>query len=108
MSNYILLPVIGLAMLIIAALISNSIKFETGSNPKDPRKRKIVFWTFFVLNPVVGYIVSFFLMAPEKGIARTQHLDSLGLAVGIGIITYLLIGFGLSKIMKTSKIGTWF
>ena len=34
MNNYILLPVVGVGMLLIAALISNMIKFEGGANPK--------------------------------------------------------------------------
>ena len=48
MNNYILLPVVGVGMLLIAALISNIIKFEGGANPKDAGKRKVVFWLFFL------------------------------------------------------------
>ena len=107
MNNYILLPVVGVGMLLIAALISNIIKYEGGANPKDPRKRKVVFWLFFVLNPVLTYAVGL-MTSPASGIAKTKHMDSLPLGLGIGVVVYLLLGFILSKVMKTSKVGNWF
>lgn len=107
MNNYILLPIIGLGVLLVAALISNMIKYEGGANPKDPRKRKIVFWLFFVLNPLIAYSVGL-AMSPDAGIAKTQHMQSLPVGLGIGVVVYLLLGFILSKVMKTSKVGNWF
>ena len=68
MNNYILLPIVGVGMLLIAALISNMIKFEGGANPKDAGKRKVVFWLFFLLNPGVAYAV---------GLLTSPHRESL-------------------------------
>lgn len=107
MNNYILLPVVGIGMLLIAALISNIIKFEGGANPKDAGKRKVVFWLFFLLNPGVAYAVGL-LTSPASGIAKTKHMDSLPIGLAIGVVVYLLIGFIVSKAMKTSKVGHWF
>jgi len=107
MNNYILLPIIGIAMLLIAALISNIIKYEGGANPKDPKKRKVVFWLFFFLNPAVTYAIGL-LTSPESGIAKTKHMDSLPIGLAIGVVVYLLVGFVISKVMKNSKVGHWF
>lgn len=107
MNNYILLPIIGIAMLLLAALISNIIKFEGGASPKDPGKRRFVFWLFFLLNPGVAYAVGL-LTSPESGIKKTQHMESLPVGLAIGVVVYLLVGFVISKVMKTSKVGHWF
>ena len=40
MNNYRLLPMVGVGILLMAALISNMIKFEGGANPKDAGKEK--------------------------------------------------------------------
>lgn len=107
MNNYILLPLVGIVMLLIAALISNLIKFEGGANPKDPKKRKGIFWLLFLLNPGVAYAVGI-LTSPASGIAKTKHMDSLPIGLVIGVVVYLLVGFVISKVMKTSKLGHWF
>lgn len=107
MNNYILLPIIGIVMLLLAILISNAIKFQGGSNPKDPMKRKVAFWLLFVINPAVSYAVGL-LMSPASGIAKTKHMDSLPIGIAIGVVVYLVLGIVLSKAMKTSKIGNWF
>jgi len=107
MNNYILLPVVGVGMLLIAALISNMIKFEAGANPKDPKKRKGIFWLLFLLNPGVTYAVGI-LTSPASGIAKTKHMESLPIGLVIGVVVYLLVGFVISKVMKTSKLGHWF
>jgi sulfoxide reductase heme-binding subunit YedZ len=107
MNNYILLPIIGVAMLLIAAGISNLIKYQGGSNPKDPAKRRLTFWILFLLNPVLAYGVGL-LTCPESGIAKSKHMDSLPIGILIGAVIYLVLGFIASKTMKTSKIGNWF
>ena len=94
-------------MLLLAALISNIIKYEGGSKPKDPGKRKLVFWLFFALNPIIAYSLGL-MMSPESGIAKTKHMDSLPLGLAIGVVLYLIAGFILSKVLKTSKVGHWF
>jgi methionine sulfoxide reductase heme-binding subunit len=107
MNNYILLPIVGIAMLLLAALISNLIKYQGGSNPKDPAKRKLTFWLLFLINPGVSYAVGL-LTSPGSGIAKTKHMDSLPIGIVIGVVVYLVLGIALSKLMKTSKIGNWF
>lgn len=94
-------------MLLLAILISNAIKFEGGSKPKDSGKRKLVFWLFFLLNPGVSYAVGL-LMSPASGIAKTKHMDTLPIGLAIGVVVYLVLGVTISKLMKKSKVGNWF
>ena len=58
MTTYIISVIFAAAMILIAALISIAIQYEGGSNPKDPKKRKIWFWVIAVINPIVNFLLS--------------------------------------------------
>jgi sulfoxide reductase heme-binding subunit YedZ len=108
MSTYILSVIFAAVVLLLAALISNLIQFEGGSNPKDPGKRKMWFWIFAVLNPVIFYVVAAFVMAPSNRRELEAWNDSLPIAVGVGFVVYIVLGFVLSKVFKNGKLGNWF
>ena len=108
MSTYILSVIFAAVVLLLAALISNMIQFEGGSNPKDPGKRKMWFWIFAVLNPVIFYIIAAFVMVPSNKKQSVEWNDSLPIAVGIGFVVYIVLGFVLSKVFKNGKLGNWF
>tara|TARA_B110000285_G_C15004563_1_gene553144 strand:+ start:111 stop:446 length:336 start_codon:yes stop_codon:yes gene_type:complete len=97
--------------ILLAAVVSASIKFEGGSNPKDPAKRRIVFWIFAVINPVVAYALMAFAFMPSKNadiVKYDEYNDSIMIAIGAGFVAYILIGFILSKLFKHGKLGHWF
>lgn len=108
MSTYILSIIFAAAVLLLAALISNIIQFEGGSNPKDPGKRKMWFWIFAVLNPIIFYSIAAFVLAPSNRKESEQWMDSLPIATIIGFAVFIILGFVLSKIFKNGKIGNWF
>ncbi|MEN9445647.1 MAG: hypothetical protein RL728_159 [Bacteroidota bacterium] len=108
MSTYILSVIFAAVVLLLAALISNLIQFEGGSNPKDPGKRKMWFWIFAVLNPLIFYVVAAFAMEPSNRRELEQWNDSLPIAVGVGFVVYIVLGFVLSKVFKNGKLGNWF
>jgi uncharacterized membrane protein len=108
MSTYILSIIFAAVVLLIAAVISNSIKYEGGANPKDPGKRKMWFWIFAVLNPVIFYIIAAFVMVPSNKKQSVEWNDSLPIAVGVGFVVYVILGFVLSKVFKNGKLGNWF
>ena len=108
MSTYILSIIFAAAVLLIAALISNMIQFEGGSNPKDPGKRKMWFWIFAVLNPIIFYSIAAFVMPPSNRKALETWNDSLPIAVAIGFVVYIILGFVMAKMFKHGKIGNWF
>lgn len=108
MSTYILSIIFAAVVLLIAAVISTAIKFEGGANPKDPGKRKMWFWIFAILNPVIFYVVAAFVMAPSNRRELEQWNDSLPIAACVGFLVYIVLGFILSKVFKNGKIGNWF
>jgi hypothetical protein len=108
MSTYILSIIFAAIILLIAAVISNAIKFEGGVNPKDPGKRKMWFWIFAIINPILFFSIAKFVMAPSNRRDLEAWNDSLPIAVGIGFVVYIILGFVLSKIFKNGKLGNWF
>ena len=108
MSTYILSIIFAAFVLLLVAIISNAIKYEGGANPKDPGKRKIWFWVFAILNPVLFYALGAFVMAPSNRRELEQWNDSLPIATIAGFVVFIILGFVMSKVFKNGKIGHWF
>lgn len=110
MNSYITSIIAAGLFILISALISNLIQYEGGANPKDSRKRKMWFWILAVLNPVLFYILSAFVLAPDPEndqMIYDEFIASLPIAAGIGLVVYVILGFVLSKVLK-GKLGNWF
>lgn len=111
MNSYITSIIAAGLFILIAALISNMIQYEGGSNPKDPGKRKMWFWVMAILNPVLFYVLSAFVLAPNPDndqMVYDDYMASLPIAAGIGFVVYVVMGFVLSKVFKNGKLGNWF
>ena len=108
MNTYILSIIFAAVILLIAALISNSIKYEGGTNPKDPAKRKMWFWILAVLNPVLFYALAAFVLAPSNKKQLKIWNESLPIATIIGFVGFIILGFILSKMFKNGRLGHWF
>lgn len=108
MTTYFLSIIFAAVVLLLAALISNAIKFEGGANPKDSGKRKMWFWIFAVLNPIIFYSIAAFVMPPSNRKALETWNDSLPIATAVGFVVYIILGFVMAKIFKHGKIGNWF
>jgi len=108
MITYILSLIFAAFVLLIAAVISNSIVYEGGVNPKDPGKRKMWFWILAVLNPIFFYVIAEFVMKPQKVAEAKAWSAALPLATIAGFIIYIILGFVVSKIFKNGKLGNWF
>lgn len=101
--------IITLICLFIAAVIANLIKFEGGSKPRDPRIRKVYFWVLCLINPILIFLLGFFVFMPEgnrKVIAN--YMMALGIGTVLGFFLYILLGFILSRIFTNGKLGHWF
>mgnify|MGYP003981335513 FL=1 len=96
--------------LLLAALISNMIAYEGGTNPKDPGKRKMWFWIFGILGPISFYLYNFLMIIPtvKKGPAMDKFSMHVPISTAIVLVLYIAIGFVLSKMMKRGKLGNWF
>ena len=109
-SAYIIAVVIALFFLLIAAVISNLIQFEGGSNPKDKRKRKTWFWVLGSITPIVIFLYGFIIVRPDILVPsmRDKYTTAISIGAGIAFVLYLVLGFVLSKVFKHGKIGNWF
>ncbi|RAJ33027.1 hypothetical protein [Pedobacter cryoconitis] len=108
-SAYIISLITALIFLLLAAIIANAIKFEGGSNPKDPQSRKIWFWILAILNPALGFLLGYFVFKPDANImVLNNYVNALSIGTAIGFILYILLGFLLSKVFANGKIGHWF
>lgn len=107
---YVFAVVAALLFILISAIISNSIKYEGGSNPKDPRKRKVWFWILGIISPfahLFSGVVTFYY--PENNeYAKSQLIFAIAMGAAITFVLYVVLGFILSKIFKNGKLGNWF
>jgi hypothetical protein len=111
MTSYIIAVIFAAFFTLIAALISNAIKFEGGANPQDPKKRKIWFWIMAIINPVVFFLLGAFVIAPNANddqMVYDSYMAALPIATAVGFVVYMVIGFVLAKMFKNGKIGNWF
>ncbi len=111
MTTYIISLIFAAAMILIAALISSAIKYEGGAHPKDPKKRKMWFWVFAIINPVLNFVFGALVLAPkaeDDQMVYDDYMAALPIATAVGFILYILLGFILSKMFKNGKIGNWF
>jgi sulfoxide reductase heme-binding subunit YedZ len=47
-------------------------------------------------------------MAPSNRSDNEDWMDSLPIALAIGFVIYIVLGFVLSKMFKNGKLGNWF
>jgi len=103
--------VVALAILLLAAIISILIQYEGGKNPKDDNTRRLVFWVFAILNPVVYWLLAYFYLAPDPEESRRAYnrfIEVIPTDISIGVISYIIVGIIASKMLSTGKLGHWF
>ena len=102
---------VAFAILLLAAIISILIQFEGGINPKDDNKRRIVFWVFAILNPIIYWLLAYFYLAPDPEESRRAYnrfIEVIPRDMLIGVISYIIVGIIISKFAVTGKLGHWF
>lgn len=109
MEAYIISLSTAIVFLLIAALIANAIKYEGGSNPGDPKRRKTWFWLLAVLNPVLNFLLGYYVFMPDANVMIVnKYVAALSIGTIIGFVVYIILGFVLSKMFRNGKIGNWF
>lgn len=97
-----------IVLILIAAFVAKSIAFQPDLN--DVTKRKVWFWVFAVLCPVLTFTITYF--AFYKGIrAHNQqeaYMTAMCISAAISIVLYIILGFIAAKVDKNGKIGNWF
>lgn len=109
MQTYIFGAIVGIVFLFIASVIAIAIKFEGGENPKDKAKRR--FWFLFLLFFCFAGFFLYNMFIVSKTIApnlesKFMTTNLIGSFIAAGV--YLILGFVLSKIFSTGKLGSWF
>jgi succinate dehydrogenase/fumarate reductase cytochrome b subunit len=119
--------VAALVFILLAVLVANMIKFDPGANPKDKQKRRLWFWILGVLATVVAFVLIYFAFPPitsievfsdMRGVTKddiqkftvnyNKYMLWSGISTAGTFVLYVLLGFILSKLFKTKKIGNWF
>ncbi|MBD5340285.1 MAG: hypothetical protein HDR94_01785 [Bacteroides sp.] len=92
---------------VVAVIVANLIPYK----PKNPgtTPRRICFWTLGVATGVVAFVVNSII---AQGILvpniKSDFLMHSAIASALFVIIYILLGFSVSKIFSSSKVGTWF
>ena len=109
-SAYIIGIVVFIVMLLIAAIISNLIAFEPGTNPSDPGKRKMWFWIFGALTPVFSFFLAYFIVYTGIKMQNVQdkYMAAMCISTALSFVLYVASGFALSKIFGHGKLHHWF
>lgn len=107
---YVIAAVVLLVMICLAALSATLIKYQRGANPKDKQKRKIFFWLFGALCPVIVFIAGYFTVYSNISIPtlKNSFLTHLSIGAIISLVVYIILGVILSKMFRNGKIGHWF
>lgn len=107
--TYIFAAIAAVVFVLITALISNSIKFEGGSEPRDPKKRKMWFYSLWFTAISSFFLYNLYVVAPTVAInLQSKFMTTNIISTAIVLVVYFVLGFILSKIFSTSKIGNWF
>lgn len=104
-------------VLFFVAVIATSMILSKPNNP-GTTARRIWFWIMAVLTPILGFVVNYlYLDHVANGndgtytitaTAQQEYMMNTGIAAGVFFVAFIALGFVLSKIFKSSKIGTWF
>ena len=96
--------------LLIALVVAKMIDFEGGQNPRDPFKRKLWFWILCVTGSLSFFLFSYLtIYMPESNpYYQSQIIKATGIATGICLLLYIVLGFVLSKMIKDGKVNNWF
>lgn len=109
-SAYIIGVGVFIVMLVIAAIISSAIKFQPGSDPKDPIKRKVTFWICAVFALVLTFATTYIFEYQNIKLKSKQEDYLLAMAISsvLALILYIGIGFVISKASGHGKLSNWF
>lgn len=93
---------------VLAIIISNLILFK----PNNPgtTARRIWFWVLAVASALIGLTINICVSGGDdvSKAAHNSYMAAAGIAAGISLVVYIVLGFALSKMFPKSKIGTWF
>lgn len=106
-SAYMWAIVVLVVFFLVAAFVANMIAYK----PNDPgtTARRVWFWILAIGTGVVGFLINY-AMASNITVPtiKSDYLMHAGIASGVCLVVFILLGFIVSKIFPSSKLGTWF
>lgn len=107
-SAYMVGVILAILMLVISAVISNSISFRPDNS--DCKSRKTWFCILGVLTPVVTFIVTFvfFYLGIKSHKKAENYMVAMGISSVISFVLYVLLGWVSAKTHRHGKLGNWF
>lgn len=119
--------VVALVFLLMAIVVSNAIYNESGTNHKDIRKRRMWFWIFGVFTLIIAFVLLYFVFQPDSVVdlknagvnmlpteknayelSCSHYSKMCPIATVVSFVLYVTLGFIISKMFKTKKVGNWF
>lgn len=109
-SAYVIGVIVMLVMLGLSIFVANKIDFQIGANRTDGKKRKIWFWIFAVLTPVLVMIIAYFTQYSSLHVPSQQkdYFAAMSIASSVSFIGYIIAGAIMSYANRNKKIGDWF
>ena len=112
--NFSVIPAWGIAgvtmvaSLLLAILLANLVNVRPDMS--DSKTRKIQFWLLGIGSLFIGLTLNYFIYYHDLRISSQQdsYRQHMWLAGVVSLVVYILLGIILSKIFKSSKLGTWF
>lgn len=99
--------IVAVAFFLIAAVIANLVLYK----PNNPGTvtRRIWFWVLCAATGVVGFVINYIIgSAITVPSVQSSYFMHAGIAAGVSVVAYIAVGFIVSKMLPTSKVGTWF
>ncbi|MDE6741235.1 MAG: hypothetical protein K2J58_02770 [Muribaculaceae bacterium] len=104
---YVWAIIISLVLLLLAAIIAYMIPNKPRG--KDIGQRRVWFWVLFIVVIIASFGLNAWIASDIKIPSKhSAYLTASAIATGVAAVVYLIIGFGLSKGMQKSKLGSWF
>lgn len=107
-SAYIIGIALAIVMLAIAAVVSNVIAFRPDNT--DCKVRKVWFWVFGVLTPVLTFIITLLVgyMSIKSHKKAENYMIAMSISSVISFVLYIALGWVVAKANNHGKLSNWF
>ncbi len=94
----------------LSLLVAQSIAYEGGKNPQDASKRRMWFFVLGAIAFLLFFMYNYFYVKSTilNAALQAKFTDTNLMATLVVVISYFLLGFVLSKVLKNAKFGTIF
>lgn len=104
---YMWAAVVFAGLFLLSVLIAVLIPFKPNNTGRTARR--VWFWVLCVLTPIVSFVVNQIVASGiEIPVKKEEYISTSVIASIIALVLFVVLGFAISKIFSTKKVGTWF